>query len=263
MRYTVYLRTNKVNGKQYVGQTNNFRLREKQFNRINQRYANKILTKDRQEFGLENFKLKVLANVDTQEEAWELERKYIKEFNTKYPNGYNMSDGGKTSEGTKHSEDSKKKMSEAAKKYWDGLTDDEKEKLINKNREVWTSQERREKKSIQTKQWIKKHPEFAEKMKELGKKLVGDKNPFFGHHHTDEYKKKSSEKRKGKHYSKETEFPSKTVYKYDLNKNLLETYPSTAECARQNGVVQGAISYAILKSKKHICKGYIYSYEPL
>lgn len=261
--YTVYLRTNKVNGKQYVGQSGDFEMREKQFNRINQRYANNILSKDRREFGLENFKLEILAEVDTQEEAWELERKYIKDLNTKYPNGYNMGDGGKTNKGSIFTEESRKKMSESAKKWWDGLTSDEKENFSNKIREIQTSQERRDLQSKRMIEFYEKNPEFIEKMRELGKALIGEKNPFFGHHHTEEFKRKQSKNSKGKHYSRETEFPSKTVYKYDLNYNFLEIYPSTAECARQNGVCQSAITYAVLKSKSHICKGHIYSYEPM
>ena len=76
----IYLRTNLVNGKQYVGQTGDIETREKQFNRIRQRYANKILTKDRQKYGLENFKIDILAETDNQEEAWSLEQKYIIEL---------------------------------------------------------------------------------------------------------------------------------------------------------------------------------------
>lgn len=63
MVYTIYLRTNLINGKQYVGQSGDFETREKQFKRINQRYANKILSKDRRKFGLDNFKLEILAGV--------------------------------------------------------------------------------------------------------------------------------------------------------------------------------------------------------
>ena len=263
MKYTVYLRTNKVNGKQYVGQTGDFETRNKQWNRINQRYANKLLTKDRRKFGLENFKLEILATVDTQEEAWELEKNFIKELNTKFPNGYNKSDGGKTSKGVTRTDEERKKQSEASKKWWNGLSYEEKENFSSKIREKMLSQELRETQSKKMKKWNKEHPEFAEKMRELGKTLIGEKNPFWGKHHTDEYKKKQSEKSKGKHNSPSTEFPSKNVYKYDLNYNLLDIYPSTAECARQNGVRQSAITYAVLYSKTHICKGHIYSYEKL
>lgn len=263
MNYTIYLRTNKINGKQYVGQSGDFETREKQFKRINQRYANKRLSEDRRKYGLDNFDLKILAEVKTQEEAWELERKYIKDLNTKYPNGYNMSDGGKTNANFLVSDDTRKKMSEAAKKWWDGINDEEKENFSNKMSEIMRSQERKKIQSTKMLEFYEKHPEAIEKMREIGKTLVGEKNPFFGHHHTDAYKKQKSENSKGKHYSRETEFPSKVVYKYDLNYNLLETYPSASECARQNGVTQSAIVYAVLYSKKHICKGHIYSYEPM
>lgn len=107
MKYTVYLRTNKINGKQYVGQTKNFTEREKQWNVLTTRYANKLLTKDRQYYGLENFTVSVLAEVETREEAWELEQSFIRELNTKFPNGYNKAFGGELSTGYNHTEEQK------------------------------------------------------------------------------------------------------------------------------------------------------------
>ena len=123
-KFTVYLRTNKANGKQYVGQTKDFKSRESDWKCLSINYANKVITEERKEFGLENFDSIILAEVDTREEAWELERKYIKEFNTKFPNGYNMSDGGKGANGTEawnkgikgcFSEETIQKMSDARK----------------------------------------------------------------------------------------------------------------------------------------------------
>lgn len=264
MKYTVYLRTNKINGKQYVGQSGDFETREKQFKRINQRYANKLLSSDRRKFGLENFELKILAEVETQEMAWKLEKLYIIEYNTKFPNGYNMSDGGETSKGTTHSDDSKNNMRKAALRLWsDDLNGEKRKNASEKAKKVMSGEERRKLQSDKIKEYFKTHPEAIKAASERGKELIGDKNPFFGKHHTEEYKKAKSEQSKGKHYSKNTEFPSKVVYKYDLDMNLLATYPSTAEAARQNGVCQSAITYAALYSKKHMCKGYIYSYEQL
>lgn len=76
-----------------------------------------------------------------------------------------------------------------------------------------------------------------------------------------------SELYKGKHHSKETEFPSKVVYKYDLNNNLLGTYQSTAEAAIQNGVCQAAVSACCRncfnREGNNIYKGHKWSYEPL
>lgn len=114
-KYIVYLRTNTVNGKQYVGQTNNFRKRENNWNSLKERYSNIILQNDREKYGLENFNTKILAEVDTQKEAWYFEKKFIKEYDTKYPNGYNMSDGGKTNAGRYVTDEIRENMSEAQK----------------------------------------------------------------------------------------------------------------------------------------------------
>lgn len=108
MSYTVYLRTNKINGKQYVGQTENFKNREKDWKCLKARYGSYYFTKDRNKYGIENFDVKILAEVDSREEAWGLEQKFIKELNTMFPNGYNMSYGGEKSSGYKHSEEQKK-----------------------------------------------------------------------------------------------------------------------------------------------------------
>lgn len=121
-KFTVYLRTNKVNGMKYVGQTENFKGRENTWACLKQNYANKIITIDREKYGIENFDVEILAVVDTRKEAWELEQKYIKELDTKFPNGYNLAKGGGGSSGITpwnkgvkgcFKDDTIKKMSEA------------------------------------------------------------------------------------------------------------------------------------------------------
>ena len=117
--YTVYLRENTVNGKQYVGQTEDFKVRNYQWNSLKETYANLFLTEERNQYGLDSFTTQVLAEVETQEEAWELEEYYIKELNTKYPNGYNKSKGGKCAgdalKGIPKTEEHKRKLSEVNK----------------------------------------------------------------------------------------------------------------------------------------------------
>lgn len=112
MGYTIYLRTNLVNGKQYVGQTGNFRRREKAWGCTKLGYANWYLNEEREKYGLENFDVSILAEVDTQEESWELEQNYIEQLGTKYPDGYNMSDGGTGPKNVYRPEEFRQKISE-------------------------------------------------------------------------------------------------------------------------------------------------------
>lgn len=153
--YTVYLRANTVNGKKYVGQTGDFKTRNKKWNCQKAKYANNFLTKERNIYGLDAFETIILAEVETQEEAWELEEYYIKELNTLYPNGYNFKFGGKNNSGSckgelnhmygkHHSEETKKKMSDAHKgekshMYGTHLSEETKEKLSHslKGRKAW------------------------------------------------------------------------------------------------------------------------------
>ena len=115
MKYTIYIRTNVINGKQYVGQTSDIKRRDYKFYNTNIYYANEYLTEDRNKYGLDNFKTDILEETNTREKAWELEEKYIKEYNTKYPNGYNITDGGSGKKGTIVFDKTRKKLSEKLK----------------------------------------------------------------------------------------------------------------------------------------------------
>lgn len=111
----IYLRTNLVNGKQYVGQTNNFVNREYDWKCLKAKYANNHISNARKKYGLDNWKVEILRECKTQDELNKWEMYYIIKYNTKHPNGYNLTNGGNGIAGFKHSEESKKKMSENTK----------------------------------------------------------------------------------------------------------------------------------------------------
>lgn len=67
----------------------------------------------------------IVDTADTPDELDILEKKYIKEYNTKVPNGWNISDGGhgyhksgRGRGGWHHSEETKRRISDAAKQMW-------------------------------------------------------------------------------------------------------------------------------------------------
>lgn len=92
MKY-IYLRTNLVNGKQYVGQTNDFKNRERTWKCLKGSYANKYIDEDREKYGIDNFKSEIILECeDEKTDYWE--QYYIEKYNTKYPYGYNVADGG-------------------------------------------------------------------------------------------------------------------------------------------------------------------------
>lgn len=71
-----------------------------------------------QKHGIENVKLSVLAET----EDWELlclsEQEAIEKYNSKYPNGYNLTDGGEGVFGYQYSEEQKQAMSKTRKAYF-------------------------------------------------------------------------------------------------------------------------------------------------
>lgn len=88
----VYLVTNKISGKQYVGQT---------IRSLEERWRDHCRVKDENYFhraihkyGAENFSLEILDTATTEAELDEKEIYWIAKLNTLFPRGYNLKEGG-------------------------------------------------------------------------------------------------------------------------------------------------------------------------
>jgi len=130
----VYIITNKVNNKQYVGVTNNS-LQERWKSHL---YDRNVISKAIRKYGKENFSIESIYECETMDEAYQLEPEFIVEHKTRYPNGYNVSSGGKGSQVGKRKstpEHVKQKIRESIKKnpWWAKASDEQKEKC----RESW------------------------------------------------------------------------------------------------------------------------------
>jgi len=88
----IYIITNKINGKCYVGQTRqqNPKRRWNQHRNDSRGILQKAIIK----YGISNFEFKLLNEVSN-EILNEVEKNEIRERNTLAPNGYNLQDGGK------------------------------------------------------------------------------------------------------------------------------------------------------------------------
>jgi group I intron endonuclease len=113
----VYLVTNKINGKRYVGQTS--QTLKQRWNRhkspMNHRHG-VYLYHAIQKYGSENFEIKPLIYVDSKEWMDYYETALIKAWDLRNPDkGYNLTDGGGGMLGFKLSDETKQKMSEHVK----------------------------------------------------------------------------------------------------------------------------------------------------
>lgn len=117
----VYLATNLINNKQYVGYTTKT-LKEristhiyKSRCKLNKHYFY-LFKQALRKHGTDNFKWEVLEECFTKEECCKKEIFYISKYNTISPNGYNLTEGGN---GGFQSDETKLKISESVKKYWE------------------------------------------------------------------------------------------------------------------------------------------------
>lgn len=134
--YKVYVWTNSVNGKRYVGTTGTTMEKRAGVNGYYYQGSPKFYAAI-QKYGFDKFSYQILADNLTKEQAAELETKYIKEFDTMNPDvGYNLQEGGfpdrvPKSNGTRvqrisntlkqqrSSKEYRKIMSERMQKVWD------------------------------------------------------------------------------------------------------------------------------------------------
>lgn len=109
----IYLITNIVNNKKYVGQSINIQQRWKQhiYYLNNNKHSNRHLQGAWNKYGESNFTFSILESCDQQDAAFlnAREKFWIQEFDS-YNNGYNLDLGGQGSSGYKHTEEELQKM---------------------------------------------------------------------------------------------------------------------------------------------------------
>lgn len=170
----IYVLTNKINRKMYVGQS--WLPLSKRMGKNGKGYENSpYLYSAILKHGANNFEYSVLAVCSEQHEADKLEAEFIEKWNTRDPKvGYNLKEGGR---GGKHSEETKLKMSQNASKPWLGksLPDETKQKISEANTG-----------NLHTEEWKKDTSEFMKVWHST------QSHPMQGKHHTEEAKAKIS-----------------------------------------------------------------------
>lgn len=210
----VYITTNLINGKQYIG--------EHSTDNINDNYlgSGNILKSSIKKYGKTNFNRQILEYFDNKDDAFNLQEKYINEYNTCKPNGYNISPKGGHGVRGCFSEKSIEKMrkankgqipwSKGRKNLWNH-TEETKERMKKIHTGKKMSDESKEKNRIKH---LKENLslETIEKMKKSksGKKRLWN--------HTEESKKKISDSGKGRTgYWKDKKLSPETIEKMKIS----------------------------------------------
>ena len=208
--YNIYLITNLDNNKKYVGLTK-FSITERFYQHVKRGF---LLTEAIKKYGEDKFFIELIEEVDTAGRAYELEQYYIKEYNTKVPYGYNLTDGGDGIFGWEVTEEYRQECSERVKQ----LHKEKKVGMYGKNHSDETKRKMSVASKGKSKPWLigrKLSPESIEKLRQINlgrvlsdetrKKISenhhdvnGENNPMYGKNHSPETIEKLREKAKNR-----------------------------------------------------------------
>lgn len=246
-RWCVYMHINQINGNKYIGITN--QKPEDRWGNNGYKYNMEhqpVFARAIKKYGWENFTHEIVAKELSKQEADQMEIELIALYHTnccRYKNpvmGYNMTDGGDGCVGRDLSEETKQKISNAAKER---LKNPENHPMFGKLSAEETKQK------------------ISESLKG---KYGGENNPMFGKHHSEESRKKMSEAKKGKpigpqseeHKKKISESTKnkkgKCVVQLTLNDEFIMEYITTNEAERMTGISHQSISRCC--NRKQHCK---------
>jgi group I intron endonuclease len=113
----VYKITNKVNGKVYLGQTNDHVQRWAQHRSAALNEPTQVVARAMKKYGIDSFTFEVVGSCRTLKEVNDFEPQFIEQYNSCDPKfGYNVEKGGG---GMPRSPETCKKMSEGIRKYYE------------------------------------------------------------------------------------------------------------------------------------------------
>ena len=264
----IYLVTDTTNGMKYTGK-HHYHIE----GQLDPNYhGSGVIIKNIYKKRPETLKEEYIKTCYSEEQMSSDEQHYIEVFDTLWPHGYNLTKGG---DGGVCCEESRKKMSESHKR----LLSREKHPMLGKHHS-----EESKKKMSNAKKGKPSHnkgkpmsEETKKKLSEAKKGLLsGEKNPMFGKHHSEETKQKiggvhkgkpahnkgkpMSEKQKKKLREANTNGKlSKRVLQFTLDGEFVREWLSVGECGR-NGFNKGAVA-ACCNGKQKSAYGFIWKYK--
>ena len=227
----IYQIRNKENNKRYIGSSNDFNKRKLSHIKclLKNKHWNFHLQRSFNLAGINNFEFEIVEDcglVD-KKKLHERENFFIAFFDSKnIEKGYNIADacGGNIignlpkdiydkhcknqsriskERYAKRSDEEKIEYKEKLKgegnpNFGNKWSDEQKLKASKRLKLYYSIDENRHKISESVKLYFKENPEAKEKISEFAKTKIGEKNPFYGKTHSDEFKKIQSERMKGK-----------------------------------------------------------------
>ena len=247
MLYVIYLIVNLINGKKYVGQTQQGREKRRwQEHSIFCANENKPLYNAIKKYGVANFEFKVIEADIAEDLIDEREKYYIKFYNTFYltGHGYNMTEGGQGIHGYAHTEDTKQRIKTSNLTTWQRIKEEDPERYAQLclNRSLA----------------IKGKPKSIEHRAALSKAAslrTGEKNPFFGKHFSEEAKEKQRENWRSR---------CEPIKAFSAQTGLFyKKYYTAMDAVRDLNLKNSANSriITICKEQKGIGYGFIWRYE--
>jgi group I intron endonuclease len=266
--HCVYMHTNKINNKVYIGQTgksvsdrwgkggSGYLKRRKDGSYFQPLFARAII-----KYGWGNFEHIVFVECLSKSDACHIEKLLIamyKSNNSMY--GYNLSSGGESgSAGIVMSDEQKRKISKARKKCWE----DEQYRLNQIESHKWQTGENHpfygkhhtEETRMQLSQKAKERFSDSTNHPFYGKHIfVGDDNPFYGKTHSEESRQKISEANNGKNNGR-----ARKIVQYDKHGNLIKIWGCIKDASVALGINYTSIG-ACCNGRQKTAGGFIWKY---
>lgn len=252
--WCVYMHRNKINNKAYIGITSRkpeerWGKNGSQYHKGNQHAIRAAIEK----YGWDNFEHIIWADNLSENDAKHIEKLLIALFKTnccRYYNpsyGYNLTDGGDGTCGRPIPEEQRKQISESLLgnipwNYGKTMSDEYKQKASISHIGLTQSEETKKKRGEALSKWWS-NPENREKRSGVNSPIYGEKNCFFGKHHSEEAKEKNRQAHLGKHPTQATidklkaiSQNKRAVVQLSLDWEFVAQYTSAKEAQRQTGI---------------------------
>ena len=179
----IYKITNDINDKVYIGQTSKNRptdrFSEHKYLARHEKLSDKRLVIDMAmaKYGVEHFKFIIIEDGIPDEMLDEREKYWISVFNSKQPNGYNITDGGSGTRGFARQQDAdeRHRKGESVKRFYE---ENPQQRIIasDNTKRLWEDESYRTKVTDSIRKYYSENPDM----------FLGENNPFYGKKHTSE-----------------------------------------------------------------------------